>query len=229
MDGLAGAGHVPVLVDLPGHGRHAGQTGEAAFTLDAALDQVASAGSWPCDLLGYSMGGRIALHFAVRYPHRVDRLVLESASPGLASEEERSARRDADAELAERILANGIEWFVEEWESRPLFESQRRLASSDREAPRERRLANAPGSLAAALLGLGTGRLPSLWEALGEVHVPVLLLVGEKDRKFVEIARRMSTALPHAQVAVVPDAGHSVHFERPDAWVEAVVGFISDR
>jgi 2-succinyl-6-hydroxy-2,4-cyclohexadiene-1-carboxylate synthase len=173
------------------------------------------------------MGGRIALHFAVRYPDRVDRLVLESSSPGLRSEAERSARAADDDELARQILDRGVEWFVDEWEARPLFESQRGVDAAARAALRTRRLQNDAASLAAALTGLGTGRLPSLWEDLPRIETPVLILVGGEDRKFTGIALDMAAALPDARVVVVPDAGHAVHLERPLAWVGAVVEFLA--
>ncbi len=215
-------------MDLPGHGRWAGDVSGAHFTLAAALDAITDAqGSDPGPVVGYSMGGRLALAYAMARPERVTRLVLESASPGLATEEERRARRDADEVLARRLEEEGIEPFVRRWEALPLFESQRALPAEVCAAQRSRRLANDPWSLAAALRGLGTGALPSYWDALGELRIPTLLLVGALDTKFVGIARAMADALPDADLVVVPRAGHAVHLERPDAWLSAVLGFLA--
>jgi 2-succinyl-6-hydroxy-2,4-cyclohexadiene-1-carboxylate synthase len=227
VDGLTSAGRLPVPVDLPGHGRHAGQDDPERFTLAAVfdeLDQVTAPG--PCPLVGYSMGGRLALAYAAQRPGRVTRLVLESASPGLRTDEERAARRGADDALAERIEREGIQAFVAQWEALPLFESQQALPPAVREAQRARRLLNAPNSLAAALRGLGTGALPSLWESLAALEIPVLLLSGGLDRKFTALAEEMALALPDARLATVDGAGHTVHLERPDAWLEAVLGFL---
>lgn len=174
------------------------------------------------------MGGRIALHLALRAPDRVRRLVLESASPGLETEEERRARRRADAELAESIVSGGMEAFVRQWEALPLFSSQQGLSAGVRARHRAGRLANDPRSLAAALRGLGTGALPSLWDRLREIAVPTLLVVGALDRKFVEIGRRMERRLPAAALEVVAEAGHAVHLERPEAWVASVGGFLAE-
>ncbi|HET9949488.1 MAG TPA: 2-succinyl-6-hydroxy-2,4-cyclohexadiene-1-carboxylate synthase [Longimicrobiales bacterium] len=228
VEGLAAAGHVPVLVDLPGHGRRAGERDPACFTLEAALRDVAAAGRWPADLVGYSMGARLALHFAAAHPERVRRLVLESGSPGLATEEERRERRARDAELARFALEHGMDAFLERWEAQPLFESRACIDPRARARQRELKLRNAPASLAAALEGLGTGALPSLWDRLGEIRAPTLLLVGALDCKYVAIARRMAAALPDARVVEVPDAGHTVHLERPGAWVAAVVDFLRE-
>jgi len=227
VDALAGAGFPPVLVDLPGHGTDAGTTDAASFTLDAALSRVDAAGSWPADVIGYSMGGRIALHHAAAHPGRVRRLVLESASPGLADESEREERRRADDELATSIVREGIEWFVDHWESLPLFESRARVAPQARMRLRESRLRNDPRSLAAALRGLGTGALPSVWGQLERIDVPTLLIVGERDEKFVEIADRMTRLMPRARMAKVPGVGHTVHVEAPDAWLDHVVAFLA--
>jgi 2-succinyl-6-hydroxy-2,4-cyclohexadiene-1-carboxylate synthase len=227
VDGLSGAGHPPVLVDLPGHGADAGASDPKAFTLDAALARVEAAGRWPADLIGYSLGGRLALHFAAAHPGRVRRLVLESASPGLATARERDERRDADRQLATRIEDEGIEWFVDYWESQPTLADQRRLDAEIRVREREHRLRNDPRSLAAALRGLGTGALPSLWGGLAKIEQPTLLVVGEHDQKFVATAERMAEAMPHATVAVIPGAGHNVHLEAPSLWLAAVVGFLS--
>jgi 2-succinyl-6-hydroxy-2,4-cyclohexadiene-1-carboxylate synthase len=224
---MAGAGLTPVTVDLPGHGGDAGSTDPERFTLAAALERIGAAGVWPEDLVGYSMGGRLALHFAVAFPGRVRRLVLESASPGLATEEERVARCAADDALADRIVSEGIEWFVEHWESQPLFESRASLDPGEVVRQRELRRRNHPRSLAAALRGLGTGRLPSLWDRLHEVETPTLLVVGALDRKFVEVAERMRRMMPNARVIVVPAAGHTVHLEAPGAWLDAVIGFLA--
>lgn len=226
VDGLAGAGMPPVLLDLPGHGGDAGTVDPTAFTLSATLDGIASKGDWPADLVGYSMGARLALHFAAANPTRVRRLVLESGSPGLATEAEREERRRADSELAEDIVEGGIEAFVDAWEARPLFETRRALSRDVRDRQRALRLRNDPGSLAAALDGFGTGALPSLWETLPEIRTPTLLLVGALDRKFVDIAERMAVLMPEARVLPVPGAGHTVHLERPDEWLSAVTGFL---
>ena len=226
VDGLAGAGLAPVLVDLPGHGRFAGEADPASFTLDATLDGVANVGGWPADLVGYSMGARIALHFVAARPNLVRRLVLESGSPGLPAESERAERRAADGALAARVMEAGVQAFVDEWEASVLFETRRRLPAELLAHQRGLRLLNDPASLAAALIGLGAGALPSLWDRLPEIRTPTLLVVGAADHKFVSIAKRMAAEMPAARVAVIPDAGHTVHLERPAAWVEAVTTFL---
>lgn len=218
----------PLLLDLPGHGRNGGDVAPWRFTFDAVEAEItALALDEPLDLVGYSMGGRIALAYAVRNPGRVGRLVLESASPGLDTEADRAARRASDEALARRIEKEGVEAFVDHWESLPLFESQQALAAEVRTMHRTGRLRNHPGSLAASLRGLGTGALPGYWGSLPDLRVPVLVLVGGLDRKFSEVGARMAGLIPDIRLVEVPDAGHTVHLERPEAWLGAVSGFLS--
>jgi 2-succinyl-6-hydroxy-2,4-cyclohexadiene-1-carboxylate synthase len=196
--------------DLRGHGS---ASDLVPVTLEAVLgDLDALVGPGSVTLVGYSMGGRIALHFALARPEAVARLVLVGASPGLADPREREERRRADAQLAEEIERLGIEEFARRWARTPVLAG---LPAQARERAYADRLRNTPAALARALRGLGTGTLPSLWDRLGELRMPVLLLAGESDEKFREIAERMAQSIPSAGTGVVAGAGHAVHLEAP--------------
>jgi 2-succinyl-6-hydroxy-2,4-cyclohexadiene-1-carboxylate synthase len=199
--------------DLPGHGQAAHRT--ASFP--AVTAYVRALAPQPFTLVGYSMGGRIALHAAFQL--RPERLVLIGASPGIADPVERAARRATDEALAARIEAVGVEAFAAEWGEQPLFAGQpervRAAANADR-------LRNTAGGLAAALRGLGTGAMEPLWDRLPELAIPVTLVVGERDEKFRAIAERMRERLPRAHVIVVPGTGHAPQLEAPEATAEAV-------
>ena len=226
--GLAQA-HRVVAVDLLGHGASDCSTEPERYRVEEILrdlGQVLDAlaierARW----VGYSMGGRIALAAAVLRPARVSSLVLESASPGLLGEGERRARRRADEALAEGILRGGMEAFVDHWMGLPLFATQGKLPPRVREANRERRLRNDPEALAACLRGLGTGAQPSFWENLRQIQVPTLLLAGEEDVKFTELARQMAEIMPAAELRLIPKSGHSIHLENPFAWLAALRTF----
>jgi len=200
--------------DLPGHGAFAERRPASFPACDAYLRAVSEE---PYVLCGYSMGGRVALHAAFSLGARVRRLVLIGASPGLADRAERAARAASDAALADRIEAIGMDAFAAEWESQPLFAGMPRGVA---ELAGEDRRRNTAAGLAAALRGLGTGVMPSSWERLPDLDVPVDLVVGERDEKFRGIAEKMAYSLPRARVTVVPDAGHAVQLEAPDAVVE---------
>jgi 2-succinyl-6-hydroxy-2,4-cyclohexadiene-1-carboxylate synthase len=201
--------------DLLGHGRTAAPADAARYAMTyAAADIVALLDALDvptAHLLGYSMGGRLALYLALHYPGRWRSLILESASPGLAEANERAARRARDDALAQQIEAEGIASFVERWEQLPLWRTQ---SAAQKEGLRAQRLRNRPVGLANSLRGMGTGAQPSLWARLSEVVRPVLLLAGTQDVKFLEIARRMARALPDARLAPLP-GGHALHLEQP--------------
>lgn len=225
------AEHFRVLaVDLPGHRYSPPPEGmrlpELAEALVGVLDRVGVARAhW----LGYSMGGRAALHVALAHPGRVDRLVLESASPGIADAAARTTRAAADARLAETLVRDGLHAFVDAWAAQPLFASQARLPLATRERERAVRLGNGATGLAAALRAFGPGAQAPLWDALPRLAMPTLLVVGEDDAAYRAIATRMAARLRAAETAVVPGAGHATHVENPVAFAAALLDFLRRR
>jgi 2-succinyl-6-hydroxy-2,4-cyclohexadiene-1-carboxylate synthase len=177
-------------------------------------------------LAGYSMGGRLALHVALSHPRRVEALVLVAATPGLVDPVEREARAREDAALAEQIEASTIEEFADRWGRNPLFKGQPKQVA---DAARADRLRNGTAGLAAALRGLGQGASEPLWGRLGELRMPVVLVVGERDARYRKLAERMAATIPHADVLVVPATGHAVHLEAPGIVAEAIVQAASAR
>jgi 2-succinyl-6-hydroxy-2,4-cyclohexadiene-1-carboxylate synthase len=185
--------------DLPGHG-YASERRPATF--DAVAAYLAALTPERFVLCGYSMGGRLALDFAVRHPERVERLVVIGATPGIADAAERAERRQADLALAARIEQIGLEAFVAEWGAQPLFATQPRGVA---ELAREDRLRSTASGLAAALRGMGTGTMTPLHERLPAAT----WVVGEHDEKF--------RALAPADAVVIEGAGHAAHLEAPEA------------
>ena len=203
--------YLALAPDIRGHG----QAGDRQpVSLAAVLDDLASVPSPRFTLAGYSMGGRIALHVALALPSRVQWLVLIGASPGIADRSEREARRRADERLADETESQGIEQFARKWATTALLSGQPPEVEA---ATYEDRLRSTPSGLSRALRGLGAGSLPPLWDRLGELTMPVTLVVGERDEKFQGIAAQMAPAIPAAEIIVVPHSGHAVHLEAPNA------------
>jgi len=230
LDAFASAGLRVIALDLHGHGRSDAPPDAWRYAMEhcqadiiAALDLL-GVHSGEAILLGYSMGGRIALYCAFSGYFRA--LILESASPGIADAQERERRRLSDNALAESIEREGVAAFVERWERLPLFASQRNLPASKRAALREQRLNNRAEGLANSLRGVGTGVQPALHARLPVLDIPVLLIAGDLDKKFCEIARQMAQLLPHAQLRIVTGAGHTIHLEQPGIFVDLVHAFI---
>lgn len=209
-----------ILIDIIGHGHTDSPIAPERYQIEKVADDIYAILDrlhlQSCSLVGYSMGGRVALTFAIRYPEKVNKLLLESSSPGLATEKERFLRRQQDEELANFILTEGIEAFVNKWENIALFASQKQLPENIRQQIRQLRLRNNPLGLANSLKGMGTGVQPSWWEHLSTLHLPALLVVGELDKKFCEIASKMAQKMPKAHIETVAQAGHTVHLEQPE-------------
>ena len=220
-------------VDLIGHGHTASPADPERYTFDwASRDLSALLDSLKLttvDVLGYSMGGRVALHFALQSSQRVRRLILESASPGLEDAEERARRVAADAALADRVEHDGVPAFVDEWERQPLLALRPHVPAGVRANQHAQRLLNNPLGLANSLRGMGAGRQVPLWPRLSELSLPVQLIVGQRDRRYCAVAERMRGLLPDARLAVVRDAGHTVHVDQPQDCAFIVVNAIDNK
>ena len=179
-------------------------------------------------LVGYSMGGRVALAYTVQSSDRVSSLILESSSPGLKTEEERIERKAADSRLAERILTDGLPAFIDFWENIPLFASQKTLSEEKQLAVRNERLSQSEIGLANSLRGIGTGSQPSYWESLETINLPVLLITGELDTKFVNISREMQRNFPNVRHETIKHAGHAIHVEKPAIFATMIEEHISE-
>lgn len=204
--------------DIRGHGS---ASAARPVTLEAVVGDVDALAPDRFKLAGYSQGGRIALHAALALPERVERLVLIGASPGIADPAERAVRRAADDALAAEIEGASIEEFATRWASTPVLAGQ---SQEIRAAAHADRLRSTPAGLAAALRGLGTGALPSLWGRLAELGMPVTLIVGEWDEKFRAIGERMAREIPRAELVVVAGARHAVHLEAPETVAAELLG-----
>ena len=205
-----------VAPDLPGHGARRGlrQAEDYALRAHLAIIDEAVGDQEGVTVIGYSMGGRLALHWALANPTRWRRLILIGASPGLITAEERAERQLADAALATFLRTQGLVAFYKYWHHQPMLRTFFQGDSAARDALVARRAANEPEALALSLETVGTGSLPSLWDRLGELRGAVDLVTGEADPKFTELARRMGEKIPRARLSVVEGAGHAVHLER---------------
>lgn len=221
-----------IAVDLPGHGRAPAPADPAQYTMQhvaaGLLALLDARGIERTHLLGYSMGGRLALYLASHHPDRIGKLVLESSSPGLATTVARQERIASDGELANFIEREGIAAFVARWEALALWNSQQQLSPAVRQSLHEQRLRNSATGLANSLRGMGTGRQPSLWPLLPDLSLPALLIAGALDTKFVAINREMTALLPDARLEIVAGAGHAVHLERPDIFSRCVLDFLRE-
>lgn len=220
-----------LMIDIIGHGKTESPEEPDRYQMDKVVedlqDLLRQLNIDKADILGYSMGGRLALCFAVKYPEMVRKLVLESTSPGLKTEVERNERTQKDQYLAEFLSQKGIHEFVDFWEKLPLFQSHQNLPSIEKESMKKQRLSNSATGLANSLIGMGTGVQPSMWDELERLTCEVLLVNGDGDEKFCRIAEDMQKKLKYSKWLKVENCGHNIHVEQTEKFGTIVSGFLS--
>ncbi len=213
-----------IVPDLRGHGetqtKHGAPCSMEACTSDLELlwDHLEIERT---HLVGYSMGGRLALHVAAHRPARVSSLLTIGAHAGL-DDDARAGRRTGDEALAERIEKDGMEAFVNYWGGLPLFAGLERRGPSYVAQVRSERLQNHVAGLACSLRGMGAGVMEPVWDDLSSVSVPCTFVAGQLDHGYVAAARRLAASVPKGRVELVLRAGHAVHQERPDAFARVL-------
>jgi naphthoate synthase len=220
-----------ISVDLLGHGRSDAPPDPSRYALEMCAGDLArlldALGLSRAHVMGYSLGGRIALGFAALRPQRVSSAVLIGASAGIADPRARAERVLADESLADALERDGLEAFVERWMAQPIFASQARLGNAALEAARAQRLTNRPCGLAASLRGVGSGAQPPLHARLHSLAVPLLFVAGSEDAKFSALARELAASAKRGLLALVPAAGHAAHLENPRGFLAVARAFLS--
>ncbi len=218
-----------IAIDLPGHGSTRIEGVDTQYTMSATAQALVA---WldrhhiaHCGLVGYSMGGRLALYMALKFAERFSGTVLGSASPGLHNIQERQQRCQQDEQRAKNLEAD-FPAFLTQWYGQPLFQPLRHHPNFS-QVFHQRRQQN-PVELAKSLRYMGLGRQPSLWDGLAKHDRPLLLVVGDRDRKFYRLNQQMADWCPTAKLHILTDCGHAVHLEQPERFVEQVRTFFSD-
>jgi 2-succinyl-6-hydroxy-2,4-cyclohexadiene-1-carboxylate synthase len=212
--------HEVLCPTILGHGESARDPEIRSFEaeVDRLVQLVEAAGFTGAHLCGYSLGARVALGMLVRHPRSFARATLIGVNPGIA-EEARADRARADEAWARMLETEGIERFADAWEAQPLFATQ---TAEQRAAERVRRTNKDPRELARSLRVLGLAAMPSFWDALQKLPMPVHLIAGERDEKFARIAERMRKRIPQASLTIMRGRGHNVPLEDPAAIAEAI-------
>jgi 2-succinyl-6-hydroxy-2,4-cyclohexadiene-1-carboxylate synthase len=218
-----------IVPDLRGHGETRIQPG-APCTMDACTADLEMLwdhlGIDRTHLVGYSMGGRLALNVAARRPERLISLLTVGAHAGLEGEA-RESRRQGDEALAQRIEKDGLEAFINYWTALPLFAGLERRGPSFVAQVHAERMRNTTAGLAASLRGMGAGEMEPLWDQLGRVMLPSTFVAGQLDHGYVASARRLASIVPNSRVEIVLRAGHAVHQERPEAFARVLAAHLA--
>lgn len=219
-------------IDLIGHGKTDKPDEQKYYRLETILEQmhtlIHSLTSVKYSIMGYSMGGRIALAYACKYSAEIDRLILESSGVGLTNEFQRLKRLQSDFLLSERIIKNGIHWFQEYWAGLEIFDTQRKLSADVCNEIQQRRLRNSPEALANILTGCGQGVFPYYGDKLHQLPMPILYISGGLDKKYSKIGEQLAKGSFNVKFVQIENAGHNVHLEQPNDFQKTVWSFLND-
>ena len=208
-----------VLVDAPNHG----DSSDISLNLETGANAIVEVGQ-SATYVGYSMGARLCLTAALAHPQQVKRLVLISGTAGIENKDERLARVVSDEELAIQIEQNGVANFIDLWLALPIFSGLTTLNNQ-----REIRLCNTATALASSLRLCGAGKQQPTWSRLKDLTMPVLIVAGENDKKFVELALRLTTAIgDNANLQIIEKSGHTPHLEQPQRFLDVVNEFLAN-
>jgi 2-succinyl-6-hydroxy-2,4-cyclohexadiene-1-carboxylate synthase len=216
-------------VDLPGHGKTKVIGQEKYYTMpktaQALIELLQINQINQCFLVGYSLGGRLGLYLTIHYPKYFDKVVLESASPGLKKDKQRQQRIKQDYQIAAELESTDFSFFLNKWYSNSLFESFQKHPDFNQVI--QKRLTNHPTELAKSLKNISTGLQPSLWQNLKQNQIPILFVVGELDQKFVSLNTQMLKMCPNSQLKIVKNSGHNIHFENPVEYTKIIKNFFN--
>ncbi len=206
-----------VAWDLIGHGDSDAPLETEFYTLEGQLEFLRDTLPKKSVLMGYSMGGRLALQFACRYPEHLCGVIVIGGTAGIVENHDRESRKGWDHWMASRLEEIGMKSFLEKWNSLPIIQSQEKIEPSHRSEMLETRKNQSERGLSNSLRHFGSGTMPDCWSKLPKMKLPVLLIVGEQDSKYKEIALQMLNLIDHSSMGVIPSAGHCAHLENPEA------------
>ena len=217
-------------IDLIGHGDSDSPDKEELYHADSLVNQLKEFALKVINekfiLIGYSIGGRAALSYSVKYPEMIEGLILESSTAGIKDENERKERIKKDEEIADYLLNHSIEEFIDYWMDMDIFNTQKRFANSKLEEIKNSKLNNSKTGLSNFLRGFGTGQMPPLYDQLKNIKTGTLLITGDLDEKFRLINNEMVSLFPSAEHVSIKNSGHNTHLETPDAFVKTVSSFL---
>ncbi len=219
---------IPIGLDIIGHGKTSKPNSKKHYSCNAIIGQldsiISKLNSTKIILCGYSMGGRIALSYVLKYPKNIVGLILESSTAGIESKKEKNKRIILDQLVADKLKKERMKSFIEFWYNQPIFRSLKKIKGFNK--IKTKRLKNNSIGLSNILTEFSAGTMPNYWGKLNRINCPTLLIAGNKDKKYVEINSKMKKMIKISTLKVVKNAGHNVHLEKPHLFANFVSKFL---
>ena len=217
-----------VAIDLPGHGNNKIKNLTEKYNLNDWEQEFKSTLKIKklneVHLCGYSMGGRLALSFAIKYPNLVKSLIIISSTAGIKNINDRKNRIIKDNKLSKEILKN-YKKFINKWENLDFFSKQKSRNYSEYLHQHEIRKNQNPNQLAFILKHLSTGEMPNYWNIISSLKIPTLMICGEEDKKYMEINKKMNFLIKNSKLKVIANSGHAPHIEQPKRLAQIINKF----
>ena len=222
----------PIFIDLIGHGDSSSPIEKEHYTFASQVQQISDIAKIlsikKFVLAGYSMGGRLALLYSIKFPSKIIGLILESTSFGIEDSEERELRLRSDRELSKKIESDGVENFIDFWLSLPLFDSLGNLPLERYNLIRDKKIRNNSIGLKNTLLEFSTGKMNYLIPEILKTKFKILLIAGDLDTKFKVLSKEALEQIPNSNLKIVQNSGHNVHFEKPEVFLKLINEFLSN-
>lgn len=222
--------YATIAIDILGHGKSSSPNNPEHYTEASLVEQLhyilTKIGVTKSSFVGYSMGGRLAICYAIAHPECIESLILESSTAGIEEQLLRAERIFSDEKLADKLIKEGASKFIDYWFNIPMFDNFKSLPAAQLSQLINERKRNDPAGLSNSLRGFGTGKMKNHWPELHNIKQPTLLITGELDLKFTEINRQMLKQLPNASQKIISKSGHNTHLEKPEEFFILVSSFL---
>lgn len=219
-----------VAIDLIGHGKSDAPGNADYYCAESIVSQIKFIKDHLTQdkifLVGYSMGGRASLSFAIAHPEDMKGLIIESSSAGIKNDDERKKRYETDLQLAEYIENHTMEEFIEFWSDQELFNTQRRFSNDKLKKLKKKKYTNSKIGMVNSLRGFSTGIMLPLQDQLKKIPVKALLITGDLDSKFTGINARVAKRFLKAKHKIVRNSGHNTHLEESKRFIEIVLNYL---
>ena len=214
--------HPTIAIDIPGHGRSLFNDIKCDYTYKDFRNELylslSKLNIKKLHICAYSMGSRLAVSFAQKFPKMIKSLIIESGSLGIVDSMKKDERLSQDIKTAERII-NSYDDFIDDWKKNPLFEKQKERSPVQYKIQNDIRKSHSAQHLAKSLISFSKGTMPAFEEAFSLFKFPIYFINGEDDTKYIKVARDMMKINKKSIQYIVEKANHNINIENNEMYL----------